>query len=198
MPRRGHRYTAPQRENVRRGHLGQLAWNKGTGGCRNGHDPALYVATPSGVFVCLACKRANGARYRAKKQAVINFKGRLARYGLPPAAFQLLWEQQQGCCAICTASFDGKEYRIDHDHATGAVRGILCVPCNTGIGLLQDSPEVLDQAAQYLLQPPAYQLDPDEVTQREQEMTPQLSLFLQKREGLLDGGDNNYGSESTA
>jgi hypothetical protein len=39
---------------------------------------------------------------------------------------------------------------VDHDHETGEVRGLLCAPCNRGIGLLQDKIEVLESAAQYL------------------------------------------------
>lgn len=178
MPKRGYQFTAPQRENMRRGHLGQVAWNKGLNGCRRGHDDSLWVTSPSGVPLCLACKRENGARYRAKRQATINFKGRLARYGLTLAAFQLLWEQQQGCCAICRVSFEDEQYRIDHDHTTGAVRGILCVPCNTGIGLLQDSTTILSQAVQYLTHPPAFTLDADEIQRQEQAMVQQPSLFL--------------------
>lgn len=39
---------------------------------------------------------------------------------------------------------------LDHDHASGAVRGLLCSACNTGMGLLGDNPNLLRIAAQYL------------------------------------------------
>ncbi|MGK2948022.1 MAG: endonuclease domain-containing protein, partial [Acidimicrobiales bacterium] len=39
---------------------------------------------------------------------------------------------------------------VDHDHRTGAVRGLLCGPCNRAIGLLRDSPVVCRLAAEYL------------------------------------------------
>jgi len=39
---------------------------------------------------------------------------------------------------------------IDHDHTTGVVRGVLCKPCNTGLGLLGDSEEGLSRALDYL------------------------------------------------
>lgn len=49
-------------------------------------------------------------------------------------------------CAIC-----GKPAQaVDHDHQTGAVRGVLCHKCNTGIGFLGDSPERLESAIRYL------------------------------------------------
>ena len=39
---------------------------------------------------------------------------------------------------------------IDHDHATGKVRSILCFHCNVGIGMLRESEFNLARAAAYL------------------------------------------------
>ena len=150
MPRHGHKYTPEQCENVRRGHLGQPAWNKGTGGCKRGHDPLLYRMVPSGVYLCFGCKRENSRRYKTKNKEAYLLKNRIRRYGLSHTAFQVLWEKQHGTCAICHTPFVGKKYRIDHDHQTGVVRGLLCTSCNSGIGLFQDSPALLSQAIDYL------------------------------------------------
>ena len=49
-------------------------------------------------------------------------------------------------CGICM----GKATHIDHDHATGKVRGGLCRNCNTGLGMFKDSPELLLQAIEYV------------------------------------------------
>lgn len=75
------------------------------------------------------------------------------KYGLTLEQYDQMLSDQGGGCAIC----GGKESRgyqvnfhVDHDHATGAVRGLLCAPCNTAIGLLQDDHEVVLRAALYL------------------------------------------------
>lgn len=78
------------------------------------------------------------------------------RFGLTRAGYRALLAQQEDCCAICgqpeTETRHGKvkELAVDHDHATGAVRGLLCKGCNTGIGLMLDDPAILRKAAAYL------------------------------------------------
>jgi hypothetical protein len=51
---------------------------------------------------------------------------------------------QGGECAICGL------VGVDHDHATGAVRGILCFRCNAAIGQLDDEPDRARGLAEYL------------------------------------------------
>ncbi len=60
---------------------------------------------------------------------------------------------QQGLCAICTGSLlhEKRGYHIDHDRRkTGLVRGLLCGSCNRALGLMDDDPERLRRAADYL------------------------------------------------
>jgi hypothetical protein len=68
-------------------------------------------------------------------------------YGLTEADVQALAAAQGGLCAICKAA---PAVHVDHDHATGTVRGMLCFPCNAAIGHLRDDPQVVRQAAVYL------------------------------------------------
>lgn len=63
--------------------------------------------------------------------------------------FYKLYRLQRGKCAICGAP-KKRELVIDHDHATGFTRGLLCQPCNNGLGHFKDSPESLRAAALYL------------------------------------------------
>lgn len=72
-------------------------------------------------------------------------------YGLTSFEFYALRVKQGDACAICERAFGPLELpHVDHDHATGAVRGLLCRCCNRAIGLLRDRPEDCDRAAIYL------------------------------------------------
>lgn len=53
-------------------------------------------------------------------------------------------------CEICGAT--DRRMNLDHDHnqPKGVMRGRLCSQCNRGLGLFQDNPERLEQAAKYL------------------------------------------------
>jgi len=146
----GYIRTPEQRERMRAGHLGIEPWNKGTGGCKNGHDPKYYVQLPSGVYYCKKCKRDNAAKYRAKNIDRLRIEKRVGRYNITEDYLKEIWVKQNGICAICGEALDSEKYRIDHDHNSGKVRGILCHSCNTGIGLLRDSPEILHNATRYL------------------------------------------------
>jgi hypothetical protein len=55
-------------------------------------------------------------------------------------------EAQGGTCATC----DGKPEHVDHDHATGKVRGVLCFNCNQALGNVRDSVETLARLRTYL------------------------------------------------
>jgi hypothetical protein len=76
------------------------------------------------------------------------------QYGLTVEEYDRLLAAQGGGCALCGSA---ERLAIDHDHDTGAVRGLLCHACNTGIGLLRDDPERALRAAAYLLLAPAFE-----------------------------------------
>lgn len=76
-------------------------------------------------------------------------------YGITVEDEKHLLESQGGVCAICEAEDTGPmRFHIDHDHATGQVRGVLCGNCNKGIGLLRDDPALLERATIYLSEGP--------------------------------------------
>lgn len=75
------------------------------------------------------------------------------RFGITLDEYNRLLKKQGSRCLICWAkqSVLGHRLAVDHDHATGAIRGLLCKSCNIGIGHLQDNPLLCERAAAYLL-----------------------------------------------
>lgn len=88
-----------------------------------------------------ASNAANAEKYSASS--------RMKKYGVSPDCFQLMLAVQQNACDICKEIFS-KEPHVDHCHETGEVRGLLCSPCNKGLGFFRDSPEILESAREYL------------------------------------------------
>lgn len=87
--------------------------------------------------------------------------GRLrSTFGITVDDYERMHAEQRGLCAICgrpegsdksSRSKTGiRRLHVDHCHATGRVRGLLCGACNFGIGSLGDSPDRLRAAAEYL------------------------------------------------
>lgn len=79
--------------------------------------------------------------------------GRKRLHGLTPEAYQVMYDAQGGRCAICAIPeprAGKKSFCVDHNHATGRVRGLLCTRCNTMIGNARDSAEILKAAIGYL------------------------------------------------
>lgn len=68
-------------------------------------------------------------------------------YNLTPEEFNKLAEAQGEKCAICKKS---KPLKVDHDHKTKRVRGLLCDRCNHGLGHFFDDPQLLQAAIYYL------------------------------------------------
>jgi hypothetical protein len=56
---------------------------------------------------------------------------------------------QRNRCKICGDKFIKVPF-VDHDHKSGKVRGLLCITCNTGIGMLRDCPEIIAAALKYI------------------------------------------------
>ncbi len=72
---------------------------------------------------------------------------RYQRYGVSKEWFE---ERFTGKCEICFEPIGTFSAHIDHCHATGEVRGILCGLCNKGLGQFKDNPAALIRAAKYL------------------------------------------------
>lgn len=93
-----------------------------------------------------AWRKANPEKFRGyqKKHAL---KKRLAEFGMTREQRSALFEDSDGLCAIC---YEKPAVHLDHDHETMEVRGALCRPCNTALGMFEDNPERLRYAADYI------------------------------------------------
>jgi hypothetical protein len=111
------------------------------------------------VSQCMTCKNEYNKNHRIKnKEAVLKteHKSRLKRsYGITVEQYEEMFVTQGKMCKICKADKPGgrtKLFFIDHCHKTQKVRGLLCMRCNTGLGLFMDNPEFLGQAVKYLME----------------------------------------------
>lgn len=85
---------------------------------------------------------------------------RLRKYGITLEDYNILREQQNFCCAICKRHEEEVEQsrssrtayalHVDHCHTTHKIRGLLCSNCNTMLGKVRDSVDVLRSAIEYL------------------------------------------------
>ncbi len=104
--------------------------------------PGPRCATHSRVFKKAAGQRAHGKAVEAK-------------YGITAGQYADLYAFQGRVCALClVANGKTKRLAVDHDHATGKVRGLLCGPCNQMLGQARDQIAFFERAADYLRQPP--------------------------------------------
>lgn len=121
--------------------------------CQRCGDPIPVDRHGATKYCSTLCKqRAHSAKWRERSPHYM----RQYLYGLTPEDFERLLEQQDNRCAICGTAEWGSSGRwpgkphVDHDHATGRVRGLLCGSCNYGLGAFRDDLERLHAAIQYL------------------------------------------------
>ena len=96
-----------------------------------------------------------GKVYRDEDPERIKAQRRWSNYRITPEQFNALLVKQDGKCAICSMIFkqDGKKNEVavvDHCHTTDKIRGLLCLTCNNGIGLLKDNPTTIRNAVVYI------------------------------------------------
>lgn len=104
---------------------------------------------------CKACMRARDKeRYKANNGKDRVFDQSLRRlYGITLDEYQQMAAKQQHLCGLCGESPDTeRRMHVDHDHATGKIRALLCHHCNLLIGNAKESVDRLRLAIAYLEQ----------------------------------------------
>lgn len=132
----------------------------------------VKVAVADGEKWCSRCAQAkpldefwNNVRSHDGKQAYCksclytpqeNRRRTYVRYGITKSEYDAMVQKQNGRCAICKrqpTDCGGRSrdhLHIDHDKATGKVRGLLCTSCNTGLGRFDHDEQRLLAAADYI------------------------------------------------
>jgi len=76
-----------------------------------------------------------------------------SRYNISLDTYNVLSDTQNGVCAICgypeTIGIS-KKLKVDHNHNTGKVRGLLCSRCNSALGFVNEDIEILENMIFYL------------------------------------------------
>lgn len=114
-----------------------------------------YKRVKSGIdSICKECKNKKLREYRKQNYQKFRFYDIKRHYNLTPIQYQNLFKYGNKC-TICLETFKNKNKatvpHIDHCHNTGAIRGILCKDCNTGLGHFRDTIPYLYRAYQYLM-----------------------------------------------
>ena len=132
------------RSAAKRAHIppSPAAWLKRCSRCMECLHPSMFhrsgKALDGRMSHCRDCVRAS----------------RLARlYGTTPEAVDAMSKRQNRSCSICDTAFESigaRRTHVDHCHATGQVRALLCSLCNTGLGSFRDDPARLRRAARYI------------------------------------------------
>lgn len=93
---------------------------------------------------CKNCRRRESGRWKE-----IDLK---RFYGITKEQYNKMLQDQDYSCAICKrhTSELNRTLSVDHDHNTGKVRGLLCVRCNTKLGILEDE-NFKQEANKYLI-----------------------------------------------
>ncbi len=87
--------------------------------------------------------------YRTKNAAELRAKTRQRATGYTAEEYRAAFVSQGGRCKLCGETPRGPLH-ADHSHQSGEKRGLLCVRCNTGLGLFRDNPVLLARAVQYV------------------------------------------------
>jgi hypothetical protein len=93
---------------------------------------------------------ATDPEYRGKLLARLMEATLKRKFGISLQDYDRMSKRQRGICAICWKAPVEKALCLDHDHANGLLRGLLCHSCNISLGYFRDNPDFLRRAADYI------------------------------------------------
>lgn len=118
---------------------------------------SYYKGRPARYWKCRSCvsiehkqKRQSWGPQQKLRNQRYQLKFRLKKFGLTPEDYDRILSEQDGKCAICFGGNGESLFNLDHCHATGKVRGLLCDECNWALGHFDDDIPRIQTAIRYL------------------------------------------------
>lgn len=72
------------------------------------------------------------------------------KFGISKSEYLEMLHNQNNACAICKSEPINRRLSIDYNHETMEIRGLLCVNCNTAIGMFKEDQEIFQSAIEYM------------------------------------------------
>lgn len=102
------------------------------------------------AYHCKPCRKKYWEIHTGYDSLYFRKKELIRNYGITLEDYDNIFEKQDGVCAICKKiNLSGRRLSVDHNHETGEIRGLLCIQCNTKLGILENK-EFLKEATKYL------------------------------------------------
>ena len=108
----------------------------------------LYRDSPKGQKVAKAKYKRKKDRPDAKEYFEDQYLWRT--YKLRRKDKERMYLAQNGCCAICKQPISFNNVHVDHNHITDKIRELLCPPCNTFVGHIENKPNLIESIIKYL------------------------------------------------
>lgn len=126
--------------------------------CKKSKDSSEFAKDKSkstGFYSsCKECAKEATREYRASEEYIAKELNRQFKklYGITLETYNFLLREQECSCITCGTSVNqlNKRLAVDHDHKTGKVRGLLCMNCNTALGLIKENKKTLVSLFSYL------------------------------------------------
>jgi hypothetical protein len=101
--------------------------------------------------ICKSCTNANNLQWARNNPGPRENHRLKSLFGITLQDYDKIYKLQKGVCKICKQSEKAKwrKLAVDHCHATGVIRGLLCFRCNTVLGKVEESPKIIKELLKY-------------------------------------------------